>query len=121
VTEPDDTTDLDRDYPDIYLECRSLQHRWKLVGYFHAYGEIVRSLTCERCTMDRHDRWSPGGVRLGSSDTQPDGYRIGNGGATAFEVRREVLNRVTIYENEDDMHRTLMAAKGRRTKKKAAS
>jgi hypothetical protein len=90
---------LDSSYPAKYLECRSLQHRWRLLGFFRANGEIVRALVCERCNMDRHDRWGATGYRYGATYSQPDGYRIGNGGASAWEVRQEVLNRVTIYDS----------------------
>lgn len=116
----DDYADLDSNYPGKFLECRSLQHRWKLIGFFHQGGEVVRALVCERCDMDRHDYWSRGGARLRSNYHQPDGYRIGNGGASQWEVRQEVLNRVTVYGSEDQMHASLMAGKGRKAAKKAA-
>lgn len=117
---PDAVEELDSDYPENYLQCRSLQHRWGLIGYYHAGGEIVRSLMCERCGMDRHDFWSPGGVRLRNTYTQPSGYRITNGGASKHEVRREVLNRVTVYDNEDLMHAALMSGRGKSKSKAEA-
>lgn len=102
---------LDANYPDQFLQCRSLQHRWRLLGFFRANGEVIRALVCERCKMDRHDRWSPTGYRYGSTYTQPDGYRIGDGGASAWEVRQEVLNRVTVYESAAAMNDAIFGSK----------
>jgi len=108
--------ELDSDYPDKFLECRSLQHHWKVIGYYHAMGEIVRALMCERCGTDRHDYWSPSGVRLRNTYSYTDGYSIGNGGASKWEVRQEVLNRVTVYDSPDAMHAALMSGrKGKRS------
>lgn len=100
--EPDGAT-LDETYPERFLMCRSLQHRWHQIGFFRANGEVVRALVCERCNMDRHDRWSPTGYRYGSTYAQPDGYRIGDGGVSAWEVRQEVLHRVTVYDSAEAM------------------
>lgn len=116
VTNDEEVTELDRTYPDRFLDCRALQHRWKVVGYYHAHGEVVRSLMCERCNTDRKDRWSPGGVRLGSSYEYADGYSIHGGGrVSAYEVRHEVLRRVTIYDSPEAMQEALFTP-GRRRK-----
>lgn len=115
VTPTDDGTELDSSYPDRFLECRSLQHHWKLIGYYHALGEIVRALMCERCGTDRHDYWSPGGARLRNTYTYTDGYSIGNGGASKWEVRQEVLNRVTVYDSPEAMHDALFGGRKRKS------
>jgi hypothetical protein len=118
TTTADDGAVLDESYPDKYLSCRSIGHQWKVIGLFHQGPDVVRALLCGRCDMDRHDYWTRGGERLGSRYHQPDGYRIGDGGASTWEVRREVLNRVTVYDSEDRMMAHLMSG---RTKKKAAA
>jgi hypothetical protein len=101
-------TDIDSDYPDTFLECRATQHRWQRVGLYHAYGEIVRVLTCERCGCDRRDYWSARGVRLRNSTyDHPDGYSIGDGGVATQDVRRELMNRVTVYDTEASMRDAL--------------
>jgi hypothetical protein len=104
LTEDGKVEGLDHDYPDTYLECRALQHRWKRIGLYHAYGEIVRVLTCERCGCDRRDYWSARGVRLRNSTyDHPDGYSIGNGGVSSHEVRKELISRVQVYDTEAEM------------------
>ena len=115
----DDGAVLDSTYPDLFLECRGLGHLWKLIGYYHQGPEVVRAVMCSRCRMDRHDRWSRGGERLGATYSQPDGYRIGDGGASKWEVRQETLSRVTIFDSADAMHAHLLSGKGSRPRKKA--
>ena len=114
MADDDRATQLDRDYPDRFLQCRSLQHRWQQIGFFHANGEVVRALVCERCGTDRHDRWSRNGSRIGSSYSYTDGYSIGAGGVSAFEVRQEVLNRVTVYDSQDAMNAAIFSGRGKR-------
>ena len=80
-------------------------------GFFEANGEVIRALVCERCTTDRHDRWSRNGYRYGSTYNHPDGYRIGNGGASAWEVRQEVLTRVTVYASAEAMNAAIFGAR----------
>jgi len=114
VTEPEsDGAVLDASYPEHYLMCRSLQHRWRLIGFFRANGEVIRALTCERCHADRHDRWSTNGYRYGSTYSYSDGYRIGDGGASAWEVRQEVLNRFTIYDSPEAMNEAIFGKAGK--------
>jgi hypothetical protein len=114
VTGDNDPTELSRDYPDRFLDCRAIGHRWRVIGYFHANGEVNRSLMCERCKSDRRDRWSPGGTRLGSSYDHAEGYLIHGGEAVrAYDVRKEVLSRVTIYDSAEAMAEAMF--KGRRT------
>ena len=108
----DERTEIDASYPDRFLECRALQHRWVTVGFYHANGEIVRSVTCERCSTDRHDHWSPRGARLRATYDHTDGYLIHGGGRTsAHEVRHEVLNRVTVYDSAEAMTAALFGTK----------
>lgn len=115
VTDDSERVDeLDSSYPDRFLECRSIGHQWQLVGYYHAYGEIVRSLHCPRCNTDRHDRWTRGGARLGNNYTYTDGYGISGGGVTKHEVRQETLRRVHVFDSADDMHRALMSGKSKK-------
>lgn len=117
VSDETERTELDASYPDRFLECRAVQHRWKVIGYYHAQGEIIRSLTCERCGTDRHDRWTPGGSRLGSSYEHAEGYLIKTGDRPlrAFEVRHEVLNRVTVYDSVEALNAAILG-KGRSRK-----
>jgi hypothetical protein len=121
VTNDDERTELDATYPDRYLECRGLQHRWRVLGYYHANGEVIRSLSCERCGTDRHDRWSPGGARLGSTYDYAEGYSIHTGDrpVRAFEVRAEVLNRVTVYDSADALNQAILSGKRRKPVRKA--
>jgi len=116
VVPDDERTELDASYPDKFLECRALQHRWRVVGYYHANGEIIRSVTCERCTTDRHDRWTPGGSRLGSTYEHAEGYLIHTGDTAirAYEVRHEVLNRVTVYDSAEALNAAILAGKPRK-------
>jgi hypothetical protein len=118
TTDETERTELDSSYPQTFLECRDIRHPWQIVGYYHQGGEIVRTLTCPRCGTDRRDYWSPGGMRRRNVYSYADGYRIGDGGVSMFEVRQEVLHRVTVYENEDDMNASLF--KPRRRAKKGA-
>src|SRR5262245_56911172 len=111
LAEPE-TDGIGADYSDVFLECRVDRHRWKLIGFYHADGAIVRSSMCDRCGCDRRQRWSAGGTILGNSYDYPDGYRIA-GGVSPWEVRTEVMSRVTIYDSPDAMHQALV---GRRKK-----
>lgn len=117
TTNDDQITQLDSDYPDKFLECRSLAHRWRQIGFYHANGEVVRALMCERCGTDRHDYWSRSGARLRNSYSYSDGYSIGNGGVSRWEVRQEVLSRVTVYDSAEAMNAALLG--GRRSRKGA--
>jgi hypothetical protein len=111
----DERTELDASYPDQFLECRALQHRWVVIGYYHANGEVNRSVTCERCHTDRHDRWSRNGTRLGASYDYADGYAIHAGEPVrAYEVRREVLSRVTVYDSQDALNDAIFGKRSKR-------
>jgi hypothetical protein len=113
-----ETTELDKSYPANFLDCRDLRHPWRAVGYYHAGGYIIRVLICPRCDTTRRDRWSADGSRYPPTYTYPDGYRIGGGGVAMYEVRQEVLSRVTVYETEDQMNAELFKPR-RRTRKGA--
>jgi hypothetical protein len=119
VTSEPAPTELDASYPDKYLTCRDIRHHWQVVGYYHANGEIVRTVTCRNCGTDRRDYWSPGGMRRRNVYSYPDDYRIGDGGVSMFEVRQEVLSRVTVYETEDQMNASLFKPRRRAAKKGA--
>lgn len=97
---------IGKDYSDTFLECRVDRHRWKVIGFYHADGNVVRSSMCERCGCDRRQRWTPGGSIIGNSYDYPDGYRI-MGGVSPWEVRVEVMSRVTVYDSADAMHDAL--------------
>lgn len=110
-----DRTELDASYPDRFLTCRELQHAWRRIGFYHANGEVVRALTCERCGTDRHDYWSPSGGILRRSYDYAEGYAIRGGErVTSLAVRMEVLDRVVVYDNADAMHDALFGKGGRR-------
>lgn len=119
VTTTDEApTELDASYPEKFLDCRDLRHPWQRVGSYHLSGDIIRVLHCPRCGTDRRDKWAPSGYRRPSTYDYPDGYRIGDGGASALDVRQEVLRRFVVYESEDDMNAALLKSRRRR---KAAS
>lgn len=52
-----------QDYPDVYLQCRGIQHRWSVVSDLHITerlnrGQLVeRHLQCEHCETIRKDRF----------------------------------------------------------------
>lgn len=96
-------------YDDAFLECRDLRHAWVTQGAYRAGTEVRRRLACSRCGTERTDHWSPtGGERYGNSYRYVDGYRVVHG-ATAALVRQEVMNRVTVYETEEQMLNALFA------------
>jgi hypothetical protein len=115
TSDVDKVEELDSSYPDTYLECRSVGHRWKVIGFYHQGGEIVRALLCDRCDMDRHDYWSRQGARLRNSYIQPGGYGITNGGVSKHEVRQEVLNRVDVYDSAEAMNAAILGTKKRKS------
>ncbi len=107
---------LDEHYPDKFLDCRTLQHDWRRIGCYHAYGEVVRVLHCHRCGTDRRDHWSPSGHRLSNATYDyPDGYSIGNGGAALPDLRRESLRRTTVYDSEAALNAVLFGGRKRKS------
>lgn len=91
-------------YSDTYLQCRrgNLGHVWTLVGYFQDGGMVKRRTVCARCDATKEDTWRPTAERIKSRYKHPDDYRI-PGGASAQDVRVEVLSRVHVYGSEDEM------------------
>lgn len=119
VVNPDDEpVELNEEYPESYLECRDLRHSWRKLGFFHAYGEVVRVLICARCDTERRDHWSPRGFRLRSRYIHPNGYKLG-GGVDNQQIREQVMHRSTIFDSEESMHAGLLGSK--RRAKKASS
>ena len=109
--------ELLHDYDSTFLECRSVAHRWVVVGYYRQAGEILRRLVCDRCDTERTDHWRPTGARIANAYRHADGYLLaGTGGVDRTIVRREVLGRVNVYENEESMVQALFKRNGR-TKK----
>lgn len=92
------------EYDDDHLKCRrgNLGHTWAAVGYFAEGGTVKRRLGCERCGTERIDTWSVKGERVRARYSYADLYLV-QGGVEALDVRREVLKRVVIYDNEATM------------------
>jgi len=110
----DDVAQLDETYPDKFLTCRDLRHSWQRLGFYHAGGEIVRVLICQRCDVERRDYWSPRGYRNRAAYSYPDGYKLG-GGVDQQAIREAVLDRVTVHDTEESMNAALF--KGRSGKR----
>lgn len=102
-------------YDDTYLECRDLRHSWKIQGFFNYGGEVVRRLSCSRCKTVREDHWEPNGERISGRYKYPDGYSIRGSNVKAFDVRREVLHRVKVYANEEQMQQALFTSRQRKS------
>lgn len=90
-----------------HLQCRDLRHPWSVVGLFyvkiHGKQEIHRRLVCSRCGTEATDRWTPGGGRINRQYKYVEGYEAKGLRIKPKDVRREVLNRVDVYESEEDM------------------
>jgi len=111
--EDSDGAVLDGSYPDTYLDCRTIQHDWHRIGCYHAYGELVRVLHCNRCGTDRHDHWSASGHRMRAATYDyPDDYKL-SGGPALWEVRRESISRMTIYESADALNAAILGGRKR--------
>lgn len=102
-----------------YLECRDLRHPWSIVGSFYATvngrKEVHRKLVCARCGTEATDRWSPRGNRINRVYKYAEGYQVEGVRIKPVDVRREVLNRVTVFATEDEMVAGLFS--GRRKKR----
>ena len=109
-----DAAEVLHQYEESYLECRNLRHAWKVVGYFREGGEVRQRLACMRCPTEVTARWSPRGDRIARSYSYPDGYCIKGSHVTPYDVRVEVLQRVTIFNTEGDMLQTLFSGRGRK-------
>jgi hypothetical protein len=119
VVRPDAThDDVVHALKDEYLECRDLRHAWKRLGIFREtdeFGTYLRKvLQCSRCRTRGIDTLTLSGVRLRPRRYEhPDGYSI-EGGLMSLEVRVEQLRRVTIFDSEDDMLKSLVNGRNRK-------
>ena len=102
---------------DELITCRrgsGIGHAWRVLGYWQgAGGETRRTLVCDRCETQAVDRWHK---RTG--ERHPRQYRYANGylldeHPQAFEVRMEIMRRVRVFANEDDMMTALTEGNGR--------
>lgn len=98
-----DAADALDGYDDVYLECRDLGHHWAVIGYYRVGAEIRRQLQCRTCPTQSTDVWRSTGERISRRYAYPDGYLIVGGGVTRADVRKETLNRVTVFESEAQM------------------
>jgi len=92
-----------RDYSDIYLDCRGIQHRWNTTKDLHIAekredGDLVeRHAECENCEtlriqrfLLRQDRWAVHRLEvLSSTYKYPEGYLMSEMGMT--DSPRELL------------------------------
>lgn len=101
-----------------YLECRDLRHPWSVVGMFyttvHGRKEVHRRLVCARCGTEATDRWSPKGARVNRHYKYAPGYQSKGIRIKPQDVRREVLQRVTVFGSEEEMLTGLFSGRGRR-------
>lgn len=105
-----------KNYDESFLMCRGEAHYWMLIGYYRTTDPKVlgRIMLCDRCDTQRKDRWERAtGYRLASSYVYPDGYQIDHSKnpADKADIRKEVMRRVDVWANEDQM------MNGRRRKK----
>ena len=110
-----------RDYSDVYLQCRGIQHRWNVTEDMHITeklqgGDLVeRIFTCENCEtlrkdrfLMRSDRWQVYRLEvLGAQYHYPDGYLMHEMGKA--EHPREILRHEQLRRALGD--RKLRAAK----------
>lgn len=97
------------DYDERYLECRSINHPWRVTGFYHdPWGGIVRHLRCGRCGTTRRDLWTASGQRVNNHYSYAEGYQIhGSGGVSRGDVRVATLQRVHVFGSEDEMLQTV--------------
>lgn len=95
-------------YEADYLECRAVNHPWRVMGYFRDGREICRDLDCPRCGAQRVDRWTKAGERLPSRIFYPEGYLFKGLGyrMAGEEIRVATISRVKIYASEDELVRS---------------
>lgn len=104
---------------DQFLECRDLHHPWKVVGLFYVGAEVHRRLVCTRCDTEATDRWTGRGERIRRVYSYAEGYKVKGVRITALDVRREVLKRVKVYQDEDTMMASLFSGRGNNKRKRA--
>lgn len=102
-----------------HLECRDLRHPWSVVGLFYAQGpngrkEVHRRLVCARCGTEATDKWSPKGNRIRREYKYAAGYQSKGIRIKPVDVRREVLQRVTVFGSEEEMLTGLFRGKRKR-------
>lgn len=102
-------------YDEIYLECRSVSHRWDVIGFFRdPYGGVVRQMLCSRCDTGRRDIWTSTGQRVTNRYDYAEGYQIrGHGGVSRNDVRKATLRRVRVFGSEHEMIANVVNGKGR--------
>ncbi len=97
-----------------FLECRDLRHPWTVVGNpFYVGAEIHRRLVCDRCGTTATDRWSAKGLRIARTYTYAKGYQAKGVRIRPIDVRKEVMNRVEVFADEQAMM-SWMVSGGRR-------
>lgn len=101
-----------------HLECRDLRHPWSVIGLFYAQGahgrEVHRKLVCSRCGTEATDRWSPRGTRIARQYKYVTGYSHKGVRIKPIDVRKEVLGRVQVFDDEDTMLANLFSARRRK-------
>lgn len=100
-----------------FLECRDLHHPWTVVGMYYVGSEVHRKLLCERCGTEATDRWTGRGERIRRGYKYAEGYKTKGIRITPLLVRREVLNRVTVYPNEEQLLKSLFSKSPSRRKR----
>lgn len=98
---------------DEYLECRDLRHAWRSLGAFYVGREVHRKVVCTRCETEAVDKWTGKGGRIARQYHYAKGYTVKAVRIKPLDVRQEVLSRIEVFKNEDDMLANLMQA-GRR-------
>lgn len=96
--------------PEEFLRCRDLRHAMEPVGAWRRGLEVHRTVACVRCGTERVDVWRlDTGARETAKYKYAEGYQVqGLGQIMSFEVRKEVLGRVKIYESAEDMEQALL-------------
>lgn len=108
------------DYNETYLVCRDLMHAWRPLGWYRKVGwsgagNTHRLLVCDRCGMERDDRWD--GAETRHSYAQPDGYHVEGVRISKADVRAEQLRRAKrIFDSEDAMRKNLAQRQRRQLK-----
>lgn len=93
------------EYDEALLDCRDIRHAWDRLGQPYRSGtEIHSQLVCSRCGTVRTRVWRSKAKKVSNLyANRPKGYRI-KGGATAYDVRKEILRRFTVFDSEDAMY-----------------
>lgn len=107
------------DLPEDFLRCRDLRHAMEPLGAFRRGMEVHRTVICVRCNTERTDVWRiDTGARERAQYKYSKGYQVqGLGPIQAFEIRREVMDRVTIFETQEDMLQAVFRRQARAKKK----